>query len=1684
MNSDAIVQQQQHTMRVGFHHHSSNNNMLLKQSSYRNLTAFVPSQTIEGLRVGTTKNASSLLKCNDTYLAFPSQTTSSSGALTIRNMNHFGKIENTTSLQVIQAHTAVLTDFEFYPFRNSILASSSMDNTTKLWKLVSQQQQQQQNQRDSMRMDELLFTLSHETPARRLYFHPLVDNLLITAHQNKSVVLWDMKTQQQKLTIPSHCHNDQIDCMTFSYDGSLFVTCSRDKNMRFFDPRLNSRELFVIRAHNSPKGFNAVWLGDSPYIFTCGSSHKQREFSIFDIRKMANYMVDHGSTTSANSDAVKPMVTQPIDHDSSPLYPFYAQSNNVVFLCGKGDRNIRYYEMEMLSGDITGCKPYYINEYVSSTEQQAIWPVPRHALNVRSCEIARFQRLTYESTVETLSFSVPRKNSKFYQEDLYRNEPDRHVPVTSFEEWADSFDGLTPKLLNLQPSDMISIYNIPVEEGGKLKQQDSDSDSESVPESPTDESIQQEQQFEQKVAEEIVQIEETPRARARSRAVIMKPQPPVLVQLQQQQQQQSRRRTSAITSQHKNMYASLQQSVNPSKLSTIDPLALQGSSKTVFSSYLLKRNPYGVGWKKRWFTIDHDIYYFETAESAKALGKISINDIVSISRSNKKTNAFKIKLTTGRTFLLAADSKLLCEDWLLRVKIAMNPYNQFSAKSSEKKEDDFTLSGHLKKIGTRGNWKKRYFDYSTDDHVLTYRTKKDKEALGNIHLQKVTGILKGANEKISQDKADLCFQIQTQTKTFYLQATTTSVCNLWIATLRKEVAFVRSLREEAGDDDSQKKHENFDNNLRGQLIRMGSDGTWKKRWLCYSEIYSSLYIFTSRSAEEHFFLNSGYGMNMGEVEQIVPITDIQNVSDLSQEVIEKMNIQAKDVVFYFMIDVVEQPSIILLASSALQQKSWVDALMIIKDCSNEESTALTASETTLVSTPRTHRPVVVVPRNPVLDLLRIADVNEKPSSSSSNSTSMLDLSQLKRGEQKMLILVRGRRDVRVTEVECSGTSLNHNDCFILDAGTVIYQWNGTNTNRLAKAKAFEVANTIKGSERGGKTQVYVVTDDGYQMKEDFEFHTNQFWALIGGKVDVSSNAVAPDQYKDNELVLYRISNCENIRKLVTVVTTPTNEKPSNSILNSKYVYVLDTKTELFVWIGKNSHQSQRSLGLLVAEKLLKQDTRQNFVRITKLFEKHESVMWREKFTGYETILPTSKTLALRSVNPVVPLPKKEQTVYVKQLLDTKPQEPPCIISDNIRFIAQSVKIWTVTGEDEEKEEYPVNHYGTFYSEEVFIVLFTYIEALNPEPQYIVFYWQGRDVIRKTSLLTISVSDDVDGVATQILVEQNKEPSFFLKLFKERFIVYNGSHDNVPSYPQLFEVRGDQSWQVRATEVDFSPKRLNSMHCFILRTETKQFIWEGNLAYDFEKDYARSIGIIMNRGTMRQNLVISEDSQKQEFINLLGIGTVSYMKFDASAFPDKTFARASPRLFVCRNLKVEEVYPFNQDDLDSNHAYILVSYKAQARVFVWLGKLAPNYINHFTVHTAKDFTTHLNTRPNNIHEAFVVTPGIEPAEFYCNFRAWTCNENRNRRTSTITSKRNMEQQRMIPLEEMLNNFQNVTTYPYELLLSDSLPDGIDSTRLEEYLDDEEFNTLFDMSKTEFYTKSLTKRQELKKQLYLL
>ncbi|KAF8885078.1 hypothetical protein CPB84DRAFT_1850493 [Gymnopilus junonius] len=319
-----------------------------------------------------------------------------------------------------RSHTAAVLDTDWSPHNDSIVASGGEDGKVMIWKVESsmfdgwgQEGWVPQDFEPVLRID------GSPRKIGQVLFHPTASNVLASSSGEYTVKLWDLANPEDPRSVLSG-HGDIIQSIAFNPTGTLLATTSRDKKIRLFDPRVGGEAVRTNDGHSGIKGSRVVWLGDLDKIATTGfSKMSDRQVAIWETGGLTNV-----KTTS-------------LDQSAGVVMPFWTD-NNILFLAGKGDGNIRYYEYESDS-------LFALSEHKSSEPQRGMCFLPRRALNVSDCEIARAYKV-YGTTIEPIAFIVPRKADSF-QSDIYPPAPSIEPSLSASE----FFNGKVapPKLVNL-----------------------------------------------------------------------------------------------------------------------------------------------------------------------------------------------------------------------------------------------------------------------------------------------------------------------------------------------------------------------------------------------------------------------------------------------------------------------------------------------------------------------------------------------------------------------------------------------------------------------------------------------------------------------------------------------------------------------------------------------------------------------------------------------------------------------------------------------------------------------------------------------------------------------------------------------------------------------------------------------------------------------------------------------------------------------------------------------------------------------------------------------------------------------------------------------------------------------------------------------------------------------------------
>ncbi|GFR88565.1 coronin [Elysia marginata] len=229
----------------------------------------------------------------------------------------------------------------------------------------------------------------HSRRVAYIDWHPTAANVLMSVGFDYKIMVWNVE-QAEPITA-LHGHRDTIYSACWGRDGSLVATTSKDKKVRVLDPR---------------------------------------------------------STQIAMRKNTSPLVMTDLDCTSGILLPYYDPDTRVVYLAGKGDGSIRYFEIVPESNAVQ-----YLNSFQTSLPQRGLGMMPKRGIDSHKNELTRFYKLhASKNLVEPVSMIVPRKAEGF-QADIFPPTSSR-IPSLSADEWTSGVNR-GPILVDLESGSIV-----------------------------------------------------------------------------------------------------------------------------------------------------------------------------------------------------------------------------------------------------------------------------------------------------------------------------------------------------------------------------------------------------------------------------------------------------------------------------------------------------------------------------------------------------------------------------------------------------------------------------------------------------------------------------------------------------------------------------------------------------------------------------------------------------------------------------------------------------------------------------------------------------------------------------------------------------------------------------------------------------------------------------------------------------------------------------------------------------------------------------------------------------------------------------------------------------------------------------------------------------------------------------
>ncbi|KAH6998638.1 coronin-6 [Ilyonectria sp. MPI-CAGE-AT-0026] len=361
-----------------------------------------------------------LVKANPEFLSV-NWDSSGGGAFAVIPLEERGKVPD--QIPLFRGHTAAVLDTDWNPFNDHIIASASEDGKVFIWE-VPQGFTLHTDAEEIIDVAPISKLTGHTRKVGQVLFNPAAENILASASGDFSVKIWDIGTGQSPLALK---HSDIVQSLSWNASGDMLVTTSRDKKVRVWDVR-QEKAVHESAGHGGAKNSRAVWLGEHNRFATTG-------FSRMSERQLALW--EPGNPEPLGGFTM-------LDSISGVCMPFWDDGSNCLYLAGKGDGNIRYFEFD-------NDKFEFLSEYKSADPQRGIAFVPRRGINVHENEVMRAYKTVNDAYIEPISFTVPRRAETF-QADIFPPATGQK-PAVSAKEWLEGKTGIPAKI------DLESIYD-------------------------------------------------------------------------------------------------------------------------------------------------------------------------------------------------------------------------------------------------------------------------------------------------------------------------------------------------------------------------------------------------------------------------------------------------------------------------------------------------------------------------------------------------------------------------------------------------------------------------------------------------------------------------------------------------------------------------------------------------------------------------------------------------------------------------------------------------------------------------------------------------------------------------------------------------------------------------------------------------------------------------------------------------------------------------------------------------------------------------------------------------------------------------------------------------------------------------------------------------------------------------
>ncbi|MFH4974672.1 hypothetical protein AB6A40_001381 [Gnathostoma spinigerum] len=687
----------------------------------------------------------------------------------------------------------------------------------------------------------------------------------------------------------------------------------------------------------------------------------------------------------------------------------------------------------------------------------------------------------------------------------------------------------------------------------------------------------------------------------------------------------------------------------------------------------------------------------------------------------------------------------------------------------------------------------------------------------------------------------------------------------------------------------------------------------------------------------------------------------------------------------------------------------------------------------------------------------------------------------------MLVRIQGTNHIDVRLVAPKVSSVRSFGAFLLITPTRLFSYSGQYSTLRERTKATLLATDICGKNGELDCHAKVVEIVNEESRSDFWKllgHTSRDRPLEEEMVIIELNANKFDDLIEGVNVVYQV--CDD--RSISVVLK--SALPKISLLQPKKNLIFDFGSEIYVWSGRGASRLGVYIALQYAEQLRSKgvfglspndyqlfgdnlsENRPNWCINTRLTHGLETCLFRSKFVDWKNVQKgISSPFSLRNSKQSPNAPPQHSNIPLtigSSLKASSPEQLPLVLEDTPldrnanNIFTEGLEFFELQSEGQLQ---PLDALDLLLMDRCYVIKWRY-RVERPgirtfaggkrshefgRPRTVFFYWLGSQTTKKQQGLCAMALRNLDKDRyPHVRVLQGQEHPIFLQLFQGEMIVA-GTLSNI------FLVFGSSILSEYRTEELSAPVIFRSQGVYLLVND-RITLWYGRLTKTQTRQAAKTLA---NKLRTIRHPHFTSVSSSTEVIEM----------YDPEVPPRMTVLhndewRKAPRMIrlfgeeaeeeICVQWDSESSFSFRQEILRGT---MLVD--QGSRLWIW----SDNFPTNLHLRIARAYWDGRSGSKTVIYRAH------EPSAFKALFPEWT-DFGEDQFSNDIADGDPTDLDKLLSMRSQC--------FTYEQLISRNLPPGTDLEHLEEYLNDNDFKSIFAVDRCTFYTLPQWKQNELRKQ----